>query len=176
VDDQVLFRCLEVQQFEQVARTVGADAQALGRIMVAVDVIEAQGVLPRMRDVVVGQPVPVGRLEYLHHLSVTRLRVAEPQQVEAGVHQNAARTTLPARCYVVGAACWATPGPRGGVRGSTGRSERRRVDLGRYEGSEGVLDSAALVPCGSGRSVFAAHRLRPKTRSPPKRRPVTVGI
>ncbi len=63
MNDQVLFCCLEVQEFEQVARTVGADAQALGRFMFAVDVIEAHGVLPFMQDVLVGQPVPVGRLE-----------------------------------------------------------------------------------------------------------------
>ena len=75
MNDQVLFCCLEVQEFEQVARTIGADARALGRFMFAVDVIEAHGVLPCTQDVLVGQPVPVGLLEYLHRLSVTRLRV-----------------------------------------------------------------------------------------------------
>ena len=66
MNDQVLFCCLEVQEFEQVARTVGADAQALGRFMFAVDVIEAHGVLPCMQDVLVGQPVPVGLVEHLN--------------------------------------------------------------------------------------------------------------
>ena len=66
MNDQVLFCCLEVQEFKQVARTIGADARALGRFMLAVDVIEAYGVLPCMQDVLVGQPVPVGLLEYLN--------------------------------------------------------------------------------------------------------------
>ena len=73
MNDQILFFCLEVQEFKQVARAIGADAEALGRFMVNVDVIEAQGVLPCVPDVLVGQTVPVGRLEYLLCLSVTRL-------------------------------------------------------------------------------------------------------
>gem|GEM_PF-5999827 len=74
MNDQVLFCCLEVQEFEQVARMVGADAEALGRFMFAVNVIEAQGMLPCMPDVLVGQPVPIGRLENQQCLSVTHLR------------------------------------------------------------------------------------------------------
>lgn len=73
VNDQVLLGGLEVQELEQVACAVSADAEALGRFMFSVDVIEAQGVLPCVPDVFVGKTVPVSRLKYLHPLSVTRL-------------------------------------------------------------------------------------------------------
>jgi len=101
VDDQVLFGGLEVQEFEQVARAIRSDAQALGRFMLNVDVIEAQGVLPCVVDVLVGQPVPVGRLEYPHRLSVTRLRVVwiRFQCAECGRQRSSALALAPTNCH-----------------------------------------------------------------------------
>ena len=66
MDDQFVVWELEVQQLEQVAGGVWADAEALGYFLVGVDVIEGNGVVPCVLELFVGQAVAVRRRMYLH--------------------------------------------------------------------------------------------------------------
>ena len=61
MDYQIGVGELEVQDFEQVASSVGADAKALGWFVVGVNVIKGESVIPRMLDVIVGEAMVVRR-------------------------------------------------------------------------------------------------------------------
>lgn len=74
MDDAIGVVALQVQDFEQVACSVGSDAEALGRLMLEVDVEEAHSVVPSVQDLLVGQAMTMGRLMDPHSLNVTRLR------------------------------------------------------------------------------------------------------
>ena len=103
MNDQILLGGLEVHEFKQVAGAISADAEALGRVMFSVDVIEAQGVLPRVADVFVDKTVPVSRLKYLHPLSVTRLSAFCSHRPKRDCHRHTEKShpsaeVKPKRC------------------------------------------------------------------------------
>lgn len=68
MDDQVLVCELEDLGLEQVASGVGANAEAFGWVVVGVNVIEGDGGVSGMLDIVVGEAMAVRRRVDLHRL------------------------------------------------------------------------------------------------------------
>ena len=66
MNNHVVVWRLEIQDLQQIASRVRADAETLRWFMLTVDVEKGDRVRPSVANVLVGQAVPVGRLEDAH--------------------------------------------------------------------------------------------------------------